>query len=171
MFYTKLDSVLDQCPRRDTLIVLGDFNVVTGTERAGYKLCVGPHGSGTTNINSCSPECYKIQKVKNHRFFVTETRLNCCSEGICNKYFVSYSCHYSRTTHVNGQSWWIQRYIFIAEHILALEKYDISCLKRNFFIRVSCYTTIEFFLYNEPFLAHMWWYTRNTVISLDMYVH
>ena len=26
MFYTKLDSILNQCPRRDTLIVLGDFN-------------------------------------------------------------------------------------------------------------------------------------------------
>ena len=52
IFYTKLDSVLDQCPRRDTLIVLGDFNAVTGTERAGYELCVGSHGSGTRNTNS-----------------------------------------------------------------------------------------------------------------------
>ena len=52
MFYAKLDSVLDQCPPRDTLIVLGDFNAVTGTERAGYELCVGPHGSGTRNTNS-----------------------------------------------------------------------------------------------------------------------
>ena len=48
MFYAKLDSVLDQCPRRDALIVLGDFNAVTGTERAGYKICVGP---GTRNDN------------------------------------------------------------------------------------------------------------------------
>ena len=32
MFYAKLDSVLDQCPLRDTLIVLGDFNATTGTE-------------------------------------------------------------------------------------------------------------------------------------------
>lgn len=52
MFYAKLDSVLDQCPPRDTLIVLGDFNAATGTERAGYELCVGPHGSGTRNTNS-----------------------------------------------------------------------------------------------------------------------
>ena len=52
MFYAKLNSVLDQCPRRDVLIVLGDFNATTGTERAGYELCVGPHGSGTRNTNS-----------------------------------------------------------------------------------------------------------------------
>ena len=50
MFYTKL---LDQCPRRATLIVFGDFNAVTGTERAGYELCVGPYGSGIRNTNSC----------------------------------------------------------------------------------------------------------------------
>ena len=52
MFYAKLDSVLDRCPSRDTLIVLGDFNASTGTERDGYELCVGPHGSGTRNTNS-----------------------------------------------------------------------------------------------------------------------
>ena len=38
LFYSKLDAVLDQCPRRDALIVLGDFIAVTGTERAGYEI-------------------------------------------------------------------------------------------------------------------------------------
>ena len=52
VFYAKLDSVVDQCSPRDTLVVLGDFNGVTGTDRAGYELCVGPHGSSTRNINS-----------------------------------------------------------------------------------------------------------------------
>ena len=52
MFYAKLDSVVDQCSPRDTLIVSGDFNAVTGTERDGYEHCVGPHGSGTRNVNS-----------------------------------------------------------------------------------------------------------------------
>ena len=32
--------------------VLGYFNVVAGTERAGYEICVGLHGSGTSNDNS-----------------------------------------------------------------------------------------------------------------------
>ena len=63
MFYTNLDSVLDHCTRWDTLIVLGDFNAVTGTERAG---------SGTRNTNS--PEFIKIQKVDNCRFLVSENR-------------------------------------------------------------------------------------------------
>ena len=51
-FYATLGSVVDQCPRRDTLLVLGDFNASTGTERDGYETCVGPHGSGTMNQNS-----------------------------------------------------------------------------------------------------------------------
>ena len=52
MFYAKLDSVMEQCLRRVTFIVLGDFNAAAGTERTGYELCVGSHGSGTRNTNS-----------------------------------------------------------------------------------------------------------------------
>ena len=33
VFYAMHESVVDQCPRRDTLLVLGDFNALTGTER------------------------------------------------------------------------------------------------------------------------------------------
>ena len=51
-FYAMLESVVDQCPRRDTLLILGDCNALTGTDRDGYETCVGPHGSGTVNKNS-----------------------------------------------------------------------------------------------------------------------
>ena len=51
-FYAMLQSVVDQCPRRDILLVLGDFNASTGIDRDGYEACVGPHGSGTMNQNS-----------------------------------------------------------------------------------------------------------------------
>ena len=51
-FYATLKSVVDQCPRRDALLVLGDFNTLTATDRDGYETCVGPHGSGTVNENS-----------------------------------------------------------------------------------------------------------------------
>ena len=43
-FSAMLKSVVDQCPRRDTLLILGDFNASTGTERDGYEMCVGPMG-------------------------------------------------------------------------------------------------------------------------------
>ena len=42
MFNAKLDSVLDQCPCRDALIVLGDFNAVTGTGKADYENVLVP---------------------------------------------------------------------------------------------------------------------------------
>ena len=48
-FYATFESVDDQYPRRDILLVLGDFNALTGTDRDGYATCVGPHGSGTVN--------------------------------------------------------------------------------------------------------------------------
>ena len=51
-FYATLESVVDQCPRQDTLLVLGEFNASTGTDRDGYETCVCPHGSGTVNQNS-----------------------------------------------------------------------------------------------------------------------
>ena len=51
-FYATLESVVDQCPRRDPLLVLEDFNASTGTDRDGYETCVGPYGSGTVNHNS-----------------------------------------------------------------------------------------------------------------------
>lgn len=50
-FYAKLDSVVSECSRRDTLLVLGDFNACIGADRAGYELCLGPHGTGGRNSN------------------------------------------------------------------------------------------------------------------------
>ena len=51
-FYAALKSVVDQCPRQDTLLVFGDFNPSTGTNNDGYDTCFSPHGSGTVNQNS-----------------------------------------------------------------------------------------------------------------------
>ena len=41
-FYATLESMVDQCPRRDNRPVVGDFNASTGTDRDGYETCVGP---------------------------------------------------------------------------------------------------------------------------------
>ena len=51
-FYAQLQMVVDSCPKGDTLIVLGDFNATTGTDRDGYESCVGPHGSGSRHESS-----------------------------------------------------------------------------------------------------------------------
>ena len=36
-FYDQLQSTLDQCPVRDTVLVMGHFNASTGTGRDGYE--------------------------------------------------------------------------------------------------------------------------------------
>ena len=51
-FYATLESVVDQCPRRGTVLLLGDFIASIGTERDGYETCIGSHGSGTVKQNS-----------------------------------------------------------------------------------------------------------------------
>ena len=51
-FYATLECVVDQCPRRGTLLVLGDFSASTGTDRVCYEICFGPHEPGTVNQNS-----------------------------------------------------------------------------------------------------------------------
>ena len=51
-FDAVLESVVDQCPRRDSLLVLVDFKASTGTDRDGYETCVHPLGSGIVNQNS-----------------------------------------------------------------------------------------------------------------------
>ena len=43
-FHAMLKTVVDQCPRRNTLPVLGDFNASTVTDRNGYETCVVPMG-------------------------------------------------------------------------------------------------------------------------------
>ena len=43
-FYAMLQSVVDQCPRQDTLLVLGDFNAATGTERDVMRRVLVPMG-------------------------------------------------------------------------------------------------------------------------------
>ena len=49
MFYAELDYSWFSAP---TETHSGDFHAAIGTERAGYKLCVGPHDFGTKNTNS-----------------------------------------------------------------------------------------------------------------------
>ncbi|XP_076043789.1 uncharacterized protein LOC143026889 [Oratosquilla oratoria] len=42
IFYAMIEFIVDQCPPRETFVVLVDFNAVTGTSRAGYEVCTGP---------------------------------------------------------------------------------------------------------------------------------
>jgi len=47
-----LASVIESVPTHDNLLMLGDFNAVTGPRSAGYEDVVGPFGAGNPNNNS-----------------------------------------------------------------------------------------------------------------------
>jgi len=51
-FYNDLASVIESVPNHDNLLMLGDFNAVTGPRSAGYEDVVGPFGAGNSNNNS-----------------------------------------------------------------------------------------------------------------------
>ena len=50
-FYAQLEFVLDGCYRGDTLLVMGDVNASTGTDRVGYETFISPQGSGIRGEN------------------------------------------------------------------------------------------------------------------------
>jgi len=51
-FYNDLASVIESVPTHDNLLMLGDFNAMTGPRSAGYEDVVGPFGAGNPNNNS-----------------------------------------------------------------------------------------------------------------------
>jgi hypothetical protein len=50
-FYEHLQNVLDGVPRRDIIIVLGDFNAKVGGDNTGREIIMGREGLGTINDN------------------------------------------------------------------------------------------------------------------------
>jgi len=51
-FYDQLQSVVNSIPHHDQLVLIRDFNAVSGTDQTGFEQVVGNHGSGTPNDNS-----------------------------------------------------------------------------------------------------------------------
>src|SRR5271163_3039935 len=52
LFYSDLETATASVLPHDQLIILGDLNAVTGTDRAGIEFVVGNFGSGMVNDNS-----------------------------------------------------------------------------------------------------------------------
>jgi len=52
MLSSALEALMLSVSPHDQVVVLKDFNAVTGTDRTGFKAVIGNCGSGTTNDNS-----------------------------------------------------------------------------------------------------------------------
>ena len=50
-FYYQLQTVYDRTPRRDVIVVIGDFNAKIGNNNTGMETVMGQHGLGSMNEN------------------------------------------------------------------------------------------------------------------------
>ena len=51
IFYERLDSEIQQTPRSDKVILLGDFNARVGNDHMAWEKVLGSHGLGKVNMN------------------------------------------------------------------------------------------------------------------------
>ena len=49
--YSRLSTIIQNCPRRNITIEMGDFNVKIGSENRGYAEIMRQHGLGEMNDN------------------------------------------------------------------------------------------------------------------------
>ncbi|VDO53654.1 unnamed protein product [Schistosoma margrebowiei] len=51
LFYERLQSIIEKCPRKDLTILMGDLNAKVGIDNTGYEDIMGRHGLGERNEN------------------------------------------------------------------------------------------------------------------------
>ena len=50
-FYDNLQSTIDKIPKKDLVIIMGDFNAKIGSDNTGREQVMGRHGEGEINAN------------------------------------------------------------------------------------------------------------------------
>ena len=68
-FYNDLDDVISTTPRKDKLILLGDFNARVGTDHQTWEGVIGPEGVGKCNSNGL----LLLRKCAEHELLITNT--------------------------------------------------------------------------------------------------
>ena len=87
-FYNHLQETLNEIPRHDIKILIGDFNTQTDSNREGQECTIVPHSSGNTKTDN------------------GELLIEFCSfNGLCigNFYFKHKDIHKKRGTHLTEQ--------------------------------------------------------------------
>jgi exonuclease III len=74
-FYEDLELIISQVPRKDKLIIMGDFNARVGTDHQTWEGVLGKHGIGKCNSNGL----LLLRKCTEHNLTITNTlfRLPC----------------------------------------------------------------------------------------------
>ena len=68
-FYETIENIIDKTPKRDVIILAGDFNAKTGSGWKEYKENMGRHGKGL--INSSGKRL--LEMCKKNNLFITNT--------------------------------------------------------------------------------------------------
>ncbi|KYO34491.1 hypothetical protein Y1Q_0011928 [Alligator mississippiensis] len=68
-FYSQLDTILSNIPKKDEIILLGDFNDRVGRDSKLWNGTIGKEGVGNSNANGV----LLLTKCTEHRLVITET--------------------------------------------------------------------------------------------------
>ena len=70
-FYECLESILEKIPKRDIVILLGDFNAKTGTDTEEFPINIGKYGKRILN----SSGRHFLEMCRKHDLVLTNTRI------------------------------------------------------------------------------------------------
>lgn len=68
-FYEDLESVISDVPRKDKLIIMGDFTARVGMDHTAWTNIIGKHGMGKCNYNGL----LLLRKCAEHQLVITNT--------------------------------------------------------------------------------------------------
>ena len=71
-FYEQLEGIINKIPRRDLVVVLGDFNAKTGSGWKDYPECMGQYGKGQINENGTT----LLELAQANNLYLTNTTFN-----------------------------------------------------------------------------------------------
>ena len=71
-FYETIESIIDKTPKRDVIILAGNFNTKTGSGWNDFKDNMGKYGKGLINISGRR----LLEMRKNKNLYITNTTFN-----------------------------------------------------------------------------------------------
>ena len=69
-FYEQLEHIIEELPKKDVKIIIGDWNVKVGTDNVGWEQVMGAHGYGERNDRGER----LLEFVAKNELFITNTR-------------------------------------------------------------------------------------------------
>ncbi|KAK2724861.1 hypothetical protein QYM36_001361 [Artemia franciscana] len=101
-FYSQLQRLVDTIPKKDFIVVVGDFNTILGNDKSGYKDILGKLGIGQIN----SRETQLIDFCRDKNLFVTNTMFKHRRKRKVNCFLSLYGRTSSMIDYLLVSNWW-----------------------------------------------------------------